>query len=229
MDYYTQAILDSDVQVAQMRAENPILATGHLGYGAIDVSWKTVAFKKIKFSSRENIGYGEVDLPAQTLPTMAFWLIPSDDVAQRIKGAGMQISDGLCGLRNLVVEALPIIAMCDSRDISGVVDSKNFGKSCLVMYDRYPGGLGYSEKGFQSFPDVLQLCRQMVHDCECQEGCPSCVGLPNLRPAIHSDPDLTRGYPMPNKVAAMRLIEELLSGTTSTPRDLLPLPRSASA
>ena len=38
---------------------------------------------------------------------------------------------------------------------------------------------------------------------------PSCVGLPNLRPAIHSDPDLTRGHPMPNKLATIRLLELL--------------------
>ncbi|MDP6445721.1 MAG: hypothetical protein QF805_18140 [Pirellulaceae bacterium] len=46
--------------------------------------------------------------------------------------------------------------------------------------------------------------------CPCEDGCPSCVGLPNLRPAIHSDPDLSRGYPIPDKRATMRLIELLM-------------------
>ena len=36
------------------------------------------------------------------------------------------------------------------------------------------------------------------------------MGLPNLRPAIHSDPDLTRGHPMPNKQATVRLLESLV-------------------
>jgi hypothetical protein len=35
------------------------------------------------------------------------------------------------------------------------------------------------------------------------------VGLPNLRPAIHSDPDLTRGQPMPDKRATLALLEVL--------------------
>ena len=52
----------------------------------------------------------------------------------------------------------------------------------------------------------------MVRDCPCDEGCPSCVGLPNLRPAIHSDPDLSRGYPMPNKAATVELLELLCMG-----------------
>jgi ATP-dependent helicase YprA (DUF1998 family) len=60
---------------------------------------------------------------------------------------------------------------------------------------------------------LLAISLEMVRDCPCDEGCPSCVGLPNLRPAIHSDPDLMRGYPMPNKQATIRLLE-LLCGNS---------------
>ena len=100
--------------------------------------------------------------------------------------------------------------MCDSRDISGVVDSQNLGQSTMILYDRYPGGLGYSEQGYYRISQLLQLCHQMVSECDCEDGCPSCVGLPQLHPAIHSDPDLLRGYPMPNKQAAIHLLELLL-------------------
>ncbi len=66
------------------------------------------------------------------------------------------------------------------------------------------------------------LAREMARDCGCEDGCPSCVGLPNLSPAIHSDPDLSRGYPMPNKQATVKLLE-LLCDVASDP-----LARSAS-
>ena len=117
----------------------------------------------------------------------------------------------MVGLRNLAVVALPMVAMCDSRDLGGVVDSKNLGRTTLILYDRYPGGLGYSEQGFRHIRRLLAICQEMVRDCPCEEGCPSCVGLPNLRPAIHSDPDLSRGYPMPSKAATLRLLEMLAS------------------
>jgi ATP-dependent helicase YprA (DUF1998 family) len=54
----------------------------------------------------------------------------------------------------------------------------------------------------------------MVEECECEDGCPSCVGLPNLRPAIHSDPDLMRGYPIPNKAATKHLLDLLVHVTS---------------
>ena len=133
-------------------------------------------------------------------------------IARSMKAAGYRTSEGVVGLRNLAVVALPLVAMCDSRDLGGVVDSKNLGKSTVILYDHYPGGLGYCEKGFERMEDVLAICRQMVAECQCEDGCPSCVGLPNLRPAIHSDPDLSRGYPMPNKTATVQLLDLLCEG-----------------
>ena len=218
MNYYTQAILDSHVQLIEERRRSEAVVDAQLAYGDVDVRWQTVAFKKIKFSTRENIGYGRVDIPAQNLPTTAFWLSPDDSMRATLKAERLRASEGLCGIRNLAVVALPMIAMCDSRDVSGVVDSKNLNRSTLILYDRYPGGLGYSEQGFHRILELLQLCYQLVSECPCEEGCPSCVGLPNLRPAIHSDPDLFRGYPMPNKRAATRLLEVLLNPAT-TPKD----------
>jgi DEAD/DEAH box helicase domain-containing protein len=222
MDYYTQAVLESAVKITRPRDERADAAgdSFSLAYGDVDVTWQTVAFKKIKFGTRENIGQGPVDIPSQTLATTAFWLCPADDVRRQMKTSGLRTSEGLVGLRNLAVVAIPLVAMCDSRDLGGVVDSTNLGQSTLILYDRYPGGLGYCERGFARIDAVLSMCHEMLADCECEEGCPSCVGLPNLRPAIHSDPDLSRGYPIPNKRATLRLIEILRGGselgTTST-------------
>jgi DEAD/DEAH box helicase domain-containing protein len=213
-DYYTQAVLESSVRITGQRAESDLVSPTMLAYGDVDVSWQTVAFKKIKFATRENIGLGPVEIPAQNLQTTGVWLAPDDAVRAEMKGAGLRASEGVVGMRNLAVVALPLVAMCDSRDLGGVVDSKNLGQTTMILYDRYPGGLGYSERGFQQMPQLLAICLEMVRDCPCGDGCPSCVGLPNLRPAIHSDPDLARGYPMPNKQATIRLLE-LLCGKSS--------------
>jgi DEAD/DEAH box helicase domain-containing protein len=213
MDYYTQAVLESSVQIKEERKQRSLSMPYELqmlvAYGEVDVTWQTVAFKKIKFGTRENIGLGPVDIPAQSLPTTAVWLAATDELRRQMKLVGQRTSEGMAGLRNLAVVALPMVAMCDSRDLGGVVDSKNLGRTTVILYDRYPGGLGYCEKGFQHFEQLLAICHEMVRDCPCEEGCPSCVGLPNLRPAIHSDPDLTRGYPIPSKAATLALLELL--------------------
>jgi len=210
-DYYTQAVLESSVVVTAERATSSAIPKAIVSYGEVDVTWQTVAFKKVKFGTRENIGLGPVDIPAQQLQTTALWLMPDDSVREELKAAGLRASEGIVGLRNLAVVALPLVAMCDSRDLGGVVNSHNTGRPTMILYDRYPGGLGYSEKGFARIEQLLEICREMIESCPCESGCPSCVGLPNLRPAIHSDPDLTRGHPMPDKEAT-RMLLELLTG-----------------
>jgi DEAD/DEAH box helicase domain-containing protein len=210
-DYYTQAVLESNVRITGQRDTSPAVPQTTLAYGDADVAWQTVAFKKIKFATRENIGLGPVDIPAQNLQTTALWLAPDDTIRQEMKANGLRSSEGVVGMRNLAMVSLPLVAMCDSRDLGGVVDSQNLGRTTMILYDRYPGGLGYCERGFAQMPQVLAICLEMVRDCPCDDGCPSCVGLPNLRPAIHSDPDLTRGHPMPNKLATIRLLELLVA------------------
>jgi DEAD/DEAH box helicase domain-containing protein len=216
-DYYTQAVLESNVRITGQRDTSAAVPQATLAYGDTDVAWQTVAFKKIKFATRENIGLGSVDIPAQNLQTTALWLAPDDSVRQEMKAAGLRASEGVVGMRNLAMVALPLVAMCDSRDLGGVVDSQNLGRTTMILYDRYPGGLGYCERGFAQIQQVLAICLEMVRDCPCEDGCPSCVGLPNLRPAIHSDPDLTRGPPIPNKLATIRLLELLCDESSSAP------------
>ena len=211
MDYYTQAVLEHNVLITKERAQRLAASpasTAEVGYAEVDVSWQTVAFKKIKFGTKENIGLGPVDIPAQNLATTALWLTPDESVRVAMKQDGLRPSEGVAGLRNLAVVALPMVAMCDRRDLGGVVDAKNRGEPTVIVYDRYPGGLGYAQKGYEQIDELLRLCHELVADCPCDDGCPSCVGLPD-HAGIHRDPDLKRGQPMPNKPATVRLLELL--------------------
>ncbi len=216
MDYYTQAVMESQVTITATRETGEGETLAELGFGDVNVEWQTVAFKKIKFTTRENVGMGPVDIPPQNLETTAVWFAPHDAIRLQLRQQGLRLPEGMVGLRNLSLVALPILAMCDSRDLGGVVDSKNLGRTTLILYDRYPGGLGYCEKGFARFWELLAMCQAMLLECPCEEGCPSCVGLPNQRPSIHRDPDLSRGFPFPHKLATQRLLACLLdAGTTA--------------
>ncbi len=214
MDYYTQAVLESRVKLGHERQASAG-AGDESRYGDLEVSWQTVAFKKIKFNTRENLGLGPVNIPAQTLPSTGLWMTPAASLRAALRAERLRTSEALVGLRNLALTVLPLVAMCDSRDLGGVVDSQNLGASTLILYDRYPGGLGYCEKAYHQRTVLWRLCRQLVDECPCDQGCPSCVGLPNLRPAIHSDPDLSRGYPIPDKRATQRLLALLVEAAES--------------
>ncbi len=209
VDYYTQPVLDTHLKLNETR-ESKKFGDETVGLGPAAVSWATVAMKKIRFRSLDAIGYHPLDLPRQTLDTVALWIQPSEGTRNQVKIAGLNPREGMSGLRNLLITVLPLHVMCDRPDIGGILDSANLGEPAIFMYDRYPGGLGYAERGYAIVGELLSAALRLVEDCPCELGCPSCVGLPVLRPAQQQDPDLHGGWPIPSKAATEALVRRML-------------------
>ncbi|MBZ0269927.1 DEAD/DEAH box helicase, partial [bacterium] len=187
VDYYTTPVLEQNLLLRGTR-ETDTWGGAVTGFGDATVTWFTSFFKKIKFFSVESIGWGNLDLPPQDIDTTTAYLTLPDDIRAHVKSLGKNPVEGLVGIRNLLISVVPLWAMCDRADIGGVVDSKNTGKPTVFLYDRFPGGLGFVEHAFRRPGEVMEAARQLVSECECDGGCPSCVGLPVLRPAQHQDP-----------------------------------------
>jgi len=209
VDYYTQPVLDTRLKLEETRASKRF-GDEAIGLGPAAVSWQTVAMKKIRFRSLDAIGYHPLDLPRQHLDTVSLWIQPSEGTRAAVRVAGLNPREGLAGLRNLLITILPLHVMCDRPDIGGILDSSNLGEATIFMYDRYPGGLGYSERGYAIIGELLRAALRLVEDCPCEMGCPSCVGLPVLRPAQQQDPDLNGGWPIPSKAATEALLRRML-------------------
>ena len=67
----------------------------------------------------------------------------------------------------------------------------------VYLYDMVPGGVGLAEKLFEVHDRLLEACLALVKVCECENGCPGCVG-PQVEPAS------------PAKRAAALLLERVL-------------------
>lgn len=216
VDYYTVPVLDQSVLLLETR-ETASLSGCALGFGDVTVTWFTSFFKKIQFLSVDSIGYGILDLPPQDIETTAFWLAPPAELRARLRAAGKNPVEGLAGVRNLLVSVVSLHAMCDRADLGGVVESRNLGTPAVFLYDRYPGGLGFAEQAFRRPARVLADCLALVEECPCAAGCPSCVGLPVLRPAQHQDPEIGRSWPIPDKDTARRILRELVPEEARSP------------
>jgi DEAD/DEAH box helicase domain-containing protein len=46
----------------------------------------------------------------------------------------------------------------------------------IYLYDKYPGGVGFSEPLYRMNDSLLANTFRLIADCPCQAGCPSCVG-----------------------------------------------------
>jgi len=75
---------------------------------------------------------------------------------------------------------LPLFAMCDRLDIGGLSTPSHMdtGQPQVFIYDAFPGGVGIAEKGFELLEDLWRTTLQLIEECPCKEGCPSCIQSP---------------------------------------------------
>lgn len=91
----------------------------------------------------------------------------------------VRIRSGLAGLAFALAHIAPFSLMCDARDIGVHSDPQSplaDGKPAIVIYDRVPAGIGFSERLYELHDELVSRALDLVGGCECDDGCPSCVG-----------------------------------------------------
>ena len=215
-DYYTQAVDRSDIRVEETELSVP-WRVSEACFGPVTVTTTVYMFRKMKLASRDSIGFGNLDLPPRELNTDALWLLPPRQVLERVRAYQRVPEDGLLGIANAAVGVLPLWVMCDPADVGSVVDSANVGSPAIFLYDRYPGGLGFAQKAHTLVEEILESALFLIQECECEEGCPSCVGSPLPPFGPQSGDSDTRGK-IPDREAALCLLHDLLQKEPYVPK-----------
>ncbi len=206
LDYYTQSISSSQIRIDQTVEEGEYCGCT-TGFGDVTVTNTIPMFKKIRFHSRDSLGFEQLELPPQSLETVAMWISPPPEVLRQMQQAGLVVGEGLIGIANVLVEVIQIFVMCDAQDVGTVVDAACLGREALFLYDRYPGGMGFARRAVDAIGQIIDTIRTVIDQCGCPDGCPSCVGSAVPAFALTDIDTAVRGR-IPNKRAA----EFLLSG-----------------
>ena len=91
----------------------------------------------------------------------------------------VRMKSGLSGLAYVLGNLAPLFLMCDAGDLGThvePVENKTFGQPTVVIYDAVPAGIGFSEKLFEMHDELIARALELVSECPCADGCPSCVG-----------------------------------------------------
>jgi DEAD/DEAH box helicase domain-containing protein len=174
--------------------------------GDVLVRSQVVGFKKIKFFTNENIGDGKLELPENEVHTTSYWITLHRPLLASLPFSVSERQSGMFGLLHALESVATLLLMCDRRDLgtaigerppahdaapnSGTPDeftptrmrdaislnAREFFEPNLYLYDAYPGGIGFSEPLFRTHDLLMQKTRELISACECEAGCPSCVG-----------------------------------------------------
>ena len=192
LDYFTQAIRYTQIKVLESFLQDAQPGPCARSHGEVLVRSQVVGFKKIRFLTLENVGSGELQLPENEMHTTAYWITIRSSLLESVAATISERQDGLLGLLHALESIATLLLMCDRRDIStaigecGELEGHRVGDHSvrrsglfepnLYLYDNYPGGIGFSEPLFRMHSDLVDRTRELILDCECANGCPSCIG-----------------------------------------------------
>lgn len=197
-DYYTDAITYTKIAVLdifdQTRGENY-----DFFHGDVHVFSQVVGFKKLKFYTNENVGAGDLQLPQQEMHSTAFWITIKGYLLDTVQVSTEEKIEAISGIAYLMRHICAVMLMCDVKDLGVAVEDNitktdinprtaNWGERQnlisrefepnIYIYDSYPNGIGFSEVLFERAVEVFEKVLDAIKHCNCERGCPSCVGPP---------------------------------------------------
>jgi DEAD/DEAH box helicase domain-containing protein len=197
VNYFTDGLVKTDIKVL---TEDERINIGSLEGVLSDVLVRTqvTKFKKLKFRTHENIGFGDVILPEEEMQTRSLVLLfpPQSAGGKALEEMDeQQKGEALCGAGTLIRNIAPVFLLCDPRDL-GIAErarDPHFAVPSLYIYDKYPGGTGLTENLSTRMETLSSAIFEALTRCPCKTGCPSCVG------------------PAGNKAATMELLKQICS------------------
>ncbi|MFO1205565.1 MAG: DEAD/DEAH box helicase [Burkholderiales bacterium] len=235
-DYYTDAIDYTRLKILD-RFDEAREGAGTCANGEVHLVRRVSGYKKIRFYTHENVGYGNVNLPDQELHTTAVWWQADPQALLAAMPNRWQALDGFLGAAYAMHHVAALLTMSERQDLGRAVgdsdatwsatigrDGRGAVQTCegqpmdlatgmrdfrptVYLYDNYPGGIGLSAPLFDLRQQVVERARALVAGCECSHGCPACIG-----PILATDE--TRGHSP--KRAALGVLDLLRPGTCST-------------
>jgi DEAD/DEAH box helicase domain-containing protein len=190
LNYYTDAVVKTDIKLLQ--EDRSVVKSGvRIAEGDVLVRKQVTKFKKIKYMSHENVGFGEIFLPEEEMHTRSVVFIFEDETASftSFENIPDELKEHVIGrIGSLIKNVAPVFLLCESSDI-GVAErlrDPHFGKSCIYIYDNYPGGTGLAEGLSRITDEVLSAAFERITSCPCEFGCPSCIGPDDEEPLTHN-------------------------------------------
>jgi DEAD/DEAH box helicase domain-containing protein len=226
-DYYTDAIEYQKLKVLE-RFDGERCARSEAG--------RVTGYKKIRYYTHENVGYGPVNLPDREMHTSALWWQVEEAALAQAFSSRWAALDGFLGASYALHTVAVLRAMAEPRDLgkavgsgagewSATVDVRGRGQlrdssdqplepemlarfaPTVFLYDNYPGGTGFSEPLFGQRQRLIEDAIALVRACDCTHGCPACIG-----PVLAGDEQDARAP----KVLALRVLALLGEGADSS-------------
>ncbi|MDQ3639357.1 MAG: DUF1998 domain-containing protein, partial [Actinomycetota bacterium] len=180
--YYTRVKVETDIEILEESEKRDLPNGAALHWGRVWTTDVVTSYKKIQVQDSREIGVFPLDLPPTTFETRGLWvtlppLLPPEG---NTRPNFVEFLGSLHAAEHAFIGLLPLFAMCDRGDIGGlsIAMHRQTRLPTIFVYDGYPGGVGISERGYDTFEEVARDTLGVLARCPCKKGCPACVQSP---------------------------------------------------
>jgi DEAD/DEAH box helicase domain-containing protein len=187
LSYYTQTRDITDIAIERV-AEQRQIGPAMLCFGVVSVTRQVTGYRRKEHYSEAMLSEHDLSLPPQTFRTQAVWWNLPEELSAALaracgdpsRSAGEGLPGALHAMEHAAIGLLPMFAQCDRWDIGGLSTPlhPDTGAASVFVYDGVPGGVGIARIGYEQAAEWWAATRDLLRDCACAEGCPSCVQSP---------------------------------------------------
>jgi DEAD/DEAH box helicase domain-containing protein len=176
--YFTEPRDFQDMTVLS-RAASALGGTTH--FGRVTITNVVYGYRKILKRGRGILEECDLQMPPVTFPTFALWSDVTLAARAALDAAGLDVLGGCHAAAHAVFAVLPLFVPCEASDLDMECcspDTLRARPMRFSVYDKQPGGVGVAAAAFRVVDGLFRAALQLLEDCACADGCPSCAQSP---------------------------------------------------
>ncbi len=177
--YYTQHLGDKHTRIISEEKVKKF-SSYRSSWGKLCMTEQTTGYVRKRIGSGEPIGRHPLQLPPEVFETEGLWFQIDSSLIDELEKHRFDLEGSLHGAEHAVIKTISLFAICEQNDIGGLSHPRfpEFRKPAIFVYDGCEGGIAFTERAFTNLKNWLQAACQIIKECPCESGCPSCVQDP---------------------------------------------------
>ena len=179
VDYYTKALSEKETEILAVVRTQPV-SVFTACYGKLKVTERVRGFEKRRIFGQDLLSVHDLEMPSHIFETMGLWMVLPETLSAQVKEAGLHFMGGIHAIEHAAISLFPLFVLCDRNDVGGICYPVHpqIEKPAIFIYDGYPGGVGLAEHGYGVLEALLRKTLELIRECPCLDGCPSCIHSP---------------------------------------------------
>ena len=179
VDYYTRTRSFETTDIIEIIEEKHVLNT-HMYFGKISVTEQVTGYEVWRIRDHRRVDMIDLDLPPLVFETEGLWFTVPVGIQGRTESEPFDWLGGIHAIEHAAIGILPLLVLADRNDLGGLstLYHPQVGGAAVFVYDGILGGAGLSLQAFHQGDDLIKKTLDVIENCPCRSGCPSCVHSP---------------------------------------------------